>query len=144
MLWIIALILSFPFQTSAQTGTLKVVVRNIESYEGQLLLALYREDAGWLRDEGRFREKAIFLHEDQSGVALFEELPFGIYGLAIYHDLNANAELDKNWLGIPVEPYSFSGSPASRWRQPRFEEVSFTFRESGQEVGIVLRRWKEK
>ena len=144
MMWILAALLTFYPPAPAPQGTLRVVVRNIASYEGQLLLALYREDARWLEEEGRFREKAVRLHDDGPGEIRFEELPYGIYGLAIFHDLNANAELDKNWLGVPVEPYSFSGSPASRWRKPRFEEASFTFREDGQEVSIELKRWIDR
>jgi len=34
----------------------------------------------------------------------------GDYIIAIYQDLDGNEELNKNWIGIPKEPYGFSNN----------------------------------
>ena len=47
------------------------------------------------------------------------------YALAVFHDINDNGELDRNWMGLPSEPWAFSGEPKTRFRLPTFNEVSF-------------------
>ena len=37
-----------------------------------------------------------------------EDLAYGQYAIAVYHDKNKNGKLDTNILGIPLEVYGFS------------------------------------
>lgn len=55
-----------------------------------------------------------------------ENLPYGKYAIAVYHDKNVNGELDANFLGIPKEAYGFSNNARGRfgpasWKDARFE-----------------------
>lgn len=68
-------------------------------------------------------------------------LPFGRYAVAAYQDLNGNGRLDKNILGVPVEPYGFSGGGSYRWRPPGFTEAAFDFKKEGEAVAFPLLRW---
>ena len=63
------------------------------------------------------------------------------YALGIFHDENDNGEFDTNFLGLPSEPWAFSGKLKSRFRMPRFEEVSFRFDEDAPEQMLRLRTW---
>ena len=62
------------------------------------------------------------------------ELEPGEHGTFGYHDLNANSKLDKNFMRIPKEPYTFSG-PFKKLRMPKFEECMFVVDEDGA-VGL--------
>jgi len=42
----------------------------------------------------------------------------------MYHDLNSNDELDKNFLGIPTEPYAFSNN-ARGFGLPPYKKAMF-------------------
>lgn len=54
---------------------------------------------------------------------LFSAVPIGNYGLALFHDENANGKLDTT-LGIPREGFGFSRNPVVRFGAPRFEKVN--------------------
>ena len=44
----------------------------------------------------------------QSLIVHFKDLPPGEYAAVAFQDVNGNGILDKNFLGIPKEPYGFS------------------------------------
>ena len=44
-----------------------------------------------------------------------ENLAYGQYAIAVYHDKNKNGKLDTNMLGIPLEEYGFSNNARSRF-----------------------------
>ena len=66
----------------------------------------------------------------------------GDYVFAAYHDLNDNGKLDRNFFGVPTEPYGFTKEPPSKWRAPEFKEISTSvgFQER---ANIQLKRWSE-
>ena len=49
----------------------------------------------------------------------------GVYAIAIYHDKNANRRFDKNFLGLPSEPYGISNNPPINFGPPSLEESAF-------------------
>ena len=57
--------------------------------------------------------------EQTSKVA--SELSFAI---GAHHDRNTNEKLDKNALGMPIEPYGFSNNPKRGFGPPSYEEVA--------------------
>ena len=61
----------------------------------------------------------------QGGVAIarFDQLEPGTYAITVYHDRNDNRRFDKNWLGIPREPWGVSNSVRPWLRAPRFDEA---------------------
>lgn len=58
-------------------------------------------------------------------------LPPGRYALALYHDMNDNWKLDKNFVGYPKEPYGFSNNYRPVFSGPDFEDCVFEVKESG-------------
>ncbi len=57
--------------------------------------------------------------------ATFHDLKPGTYAAAILHDENQNAEMDFNWLGMPLEGYGFSNDAAGTFGPPSFEAAAF-------------------
>ncbi|MEM9929695.1 MAG: DUF2141 domain-containing protein, partial [Bacteroidota bacterium] len=70
-----------------------------------------------------------------------ELLPGEDYALGIFHDVNDNGEFDTNWLGLPAEPWAFSGKLRSKLRLPRFHEVRFVFDAQAPMPTYRLRKW---
>jgi uncharacterized protein (DUF2141 family) len=68
------------------------------------------------------------------------ELPEGTYAVAVYQDLNQNAQLDSNVFGIPTEPYGFSNNVRPKLRAPSFDETRFAFFDN-MSVNIRLEKW---
>ncbi|WP_409566628.1 DUF2141 domain-containing protein [Methylobacterium sp. E-005] len=69
----------------------------------------------------------------------FQGVPPGTYAVAAYQDANGNGRLDRTGLGLPLEPYGFSGSVGRRTR-PDFAEAAFGLREPGGTLRVRLAR----
>lgn len=57
------------------------------------------------------------------------ELPTGVYAVGIFHDLNGDGALSKNFLGMPKEPFGFSNNARARFGPPSFEEAAISVKE---------------
>ena len=58
-----------------------------------------------------------------------EDIPPGEYALFVYYDQNANKRVDKNFIGIPVEPIGFSNRYAPR-APPSFSRAAFVLEDN--------------
>ena len=67
----------------------------------------------------------------------FKDLPHNDYAVAIFHDINNNGLLDKNALGIPVEPYGFSRNARARFSAPPFNDAKIELK-GNQAIEIVI------
>ncbi len=65
------------------------------------------------------------------------DLPEGRYAVRLFHDANANGEMDSNVLGIPVEGYGFSNN-AGKFGPAGFEDAAVTVTQSVK-IDIRLR-----
>jgi uncharacterized protein (DUF2141 family) len=65
-------------------------------------------------------------------------LAAGDYAIAIYHDRNGNQKLDSNLLGIPKEPYGFSGSGRNLTGPATWEQARFSLPAAGGALTILL------
>lgn len=127
---------------SVNTGTLQIEIANIRDTRGTIRIGIYNNASDFPN------EKKVFLNRivtPQKGPLTLEipDLPFGEYAIAIYHDLNGNGRLDKNMLGVPTEPYGFSGSAKGKWSAPRFGEAAFSFPQTNQRHTVSLYKWEE-
>lgn len=137
------IIVAFILLTSAMPsqGALSLEVSNIKEIKGRIWVGIYESDADFLnRETARLVEMAV----DHTGNVIIpiNALAYGQeYALAIFHDENDNGEMDRNWLGLPTEPWAFSGEPKTRLRLPVFDEVKFTFEQGMEEQIVRLRKW---
>lgn len=115
-------------------------VNNIRSNQGMIWVGIYDSPANFL-----IKEKAIVkgYHIQEPGLMriTLPDLPNGTYALAVFHDVNNNGVMDQNILGVPTEPYAFSGQIKSRWRLPRFREVTHTFSRTNRSLSLTLKKW---
>jgi len=123
-----------------ENGQLVIELGNIKEAKGTIWVGIYDSPENYL-----VKEKAIvqgFKVEKAGATRLsIRDLPYGAYAVALFHDINDNGELDRNFFGIPTEPFAFSQPPRNKWRLPDFEEVSFQFRYNYQRLCVSLRNW---
>ena len=62
----------------------------------------------------------------------------GTYAVAVFHDLNGNGRLDRNFIGLPSEPYGFSNDVGRRG-PPSFEGALITVKEPSTTVRVTVR-----
>lgn len=121
--------------------TMRMQVTNVRLAGGTIWVGVYKSAEDFLD-----REKALLVPVRITAVGdAYVDIPNLVvgedYALAIFHDLNDDGEFDTNWLGLPAEPWAFSGRLASRLRLPRFEEVSFLFEGEITVPSLRLRTW---
>ena len=121
-------------------GKLAIRFEGIEKAGGTVRLALYAAPSDFMLEE-----KAVLysFKADKKGMfeANIEGLPIGSYAFAVFFDENNNKKLDKNLVGVPMEPYGFSKAPPSKWRLPVWEEVNFEVGNSTKSLDVSLKRW---
>ena len=74
-----------------------------------------------------------------TGRFVFRDVAPGAYAVAAFQDLNGNGRLDRTGLGLPLEPYGFSGDGGRRDR-PDFARAAFSLREPGATLRLRLAR----
>lgn len=120
MLAFIAVLLPSPLHAQA---VLRIDVAHPPANAADVRVGLYTSHSNWLDDEPvhGMRTEAT----DTLTTVLFETLPEGIYGAAIYLDENRNGKLDRNLIGLFKEPFGFSEKARVRLGPPKWEDAVF-------------------
>lgn len=131
-LWTPKLVAQKESQTTSYVLTL--TVSGIKKTKGFLLIAVfdnaedYENDGNKGNDNGSYAIKKIKIPvKEKTQTVEIEGLDFGSYGIKLYQDINDNGSLDKNFLGIPMEPFGFSNNAQATFSAPDFEETVFDF-----------------
>ncbi|NJO87172.1 MAG: DUF2141 domain-containing protein [Lewinella sp.] len=132
-----------PFPTSSKVAV-SVAVYSTAQARGSIRLGVFKDAAAFTQDES-LASLVLPLAKNSPWPATLQlpALQPGTYALAAYQDLNNNGKLDRSLLGIPTEPYGFMRTPASKWRPPRWEEISFSLNQESGPVEIKLRDWQQ-
>jgi len=102
--------------------SLSVTVATIGCCQGALHIALYASPEHWLKDDGIARGQVTPVVAERQ-VFEFAGLAPGRYALAVYQDLDQDAELDFLLSMIPREPYGFSNDSGGL-RPPDFDRAA--------------------
>ena len=124
---IIIFILSFivtksSAQSSSDKQDIVVKIVNVKSDEGKIYVGLYDSENSFLKTTYRGQVLAI---ENNTCKTIFKDVPSGEYAISIYHDVNSNAKLDKNFLGIPKEDYTCSNGAMGFMGPPKWNDAKF-------------------
>lgn len=121
----------------SETGTLRVVIDGTEPGTGTVRVNLYASAGSFLRVEDA--QASVEVGEDGTPEVTFESLSAGRYAVVAYHDLNGNAELDRGFLGVPLEPLGFSNDALPVFSAPAFADAAFMNSDGDDEIRIILR-----
>lgn len=109
----------------AHTVDLKVVATGLKNDNGVVVMTLCRS-----KEEYRSKNAAQDAYRYIStGISkgraeyVFRDIEPGRYGVKLFHDANANGEIDTNFLGIPKEGYGFSNNAKGFMGPPGFKKL---------------------
>ncbi|GGG27896.1 DUF2141 domain-containing protein [Hymenobacter glacieicola] len=136
---ICALGLATPTACLAAGGptSVTVVVSALASTSATVKLYFYNVREKFLA-KGGYAFMRVVKPSGQRQVSLPVELPAGEWAVAITQDTNNNDKLDKNFMGIPTEPFAFSNNVRPRLAPPDFNDCKFTVDGPGKVVSIIL------
>lgn len=135
--------LCFGMVVSAQDfGKIVLKVDGAPNNSGKVRAALFENPDGFPEELSRGQQRGAATVVDGQGVIVFENVPFGIYVLAVFHDENDNGELDKNKKGIPVEALGVSNNVKLKLGPPKFDKALFEMNEKETELTVSLQQYK--
>lgn len=110
---------------AAQTGNLRVILRNFKSDAGETNIILYNNAYTFPdKPDKCYSNLWARIHKGYAEVT-FKNIPYGDYALAAYHDENDNHRLDLSVIGIPKEGIAISNDAKGlflpRWKDARIQ-----------------------
>lgn len=144
LVFFLTVISSLNSPLKAQTGKLDLEITNIAEVAGSVRIAVYAGEENFLESGKETLERSWAVVQEGPMKIQLEELPFGVFSVAVYHDLNNNDELDTNFMGIPNEPYGFSNDARSKWGPPKFSDARFELNQKHQKMVIQVKKWSKQ
>ena len=120
----------------AASGTIVVRVQGFRSASGSARISLFNDASGFPADESAAIAKAVTSIGDGKSAARFDNLPPADYAVAIHHDENNDAKMNRRLFGIPKEGYGVSNNIVHARRAPRFDEARFRLESALRTVTI--------
>lgn len=121
--------------TNTETGTLLILVKGFKSMEGQLMVALFNSESGFLKMDNPYKGSITAISANEELVK-FENIPYGDYAVSVLHDINKDGKMDKNLFGIPTDGYGFSNNAMDKYGPPTWIQASFVF--AGRDEAKVI------
>lgn len=127
--------------TSLASNPVELTITGIEETEGNILIAVFDKEEAWMDIP-----EAILLitrpaSEAKDGNLVYKtdvELPNQV-SISVYQDLNEDNKLNKNFFGIPREPYGFSNNIRHSTRSASYEEANITISKDSK-VNIEIKK----
>ena len=122
---------------SVGKATVILKVTGLRSEKGQVRIAVFNSSEKWLGEEPVY--SSTINVDGQSVTWKLNDVPHGDYGIAVFHDENKNGKMDKNFLGIPLEPYGFSNNVRVTFGPPNWDRSKFVVKGLTTEVSIEVK-----
>ena len=124
-----------------KNSTLTLDIHNIEQAKGYVWIGIYESQNNFLEKGSAVVLEGAKIEQTGELSIEIEDLPYGTYAVAMFHDVNGNGTLDQGIFGIPKEPYAFSQPLKSKWRAPLFDDVKFDVKTSNTTIKLELEEW---
>jgi uncharacterized protein (DUF2141 family) len=109
----------------ARPYSMQITVVGVKETSGTITVDVHDDDpAKFLKSGGKLARIRVPAKEGETSFCITVPKA-GIYALALYHDRNANTKLDKNFIGLPSEPFGLSNNPPRRLAMPRHRDSAF-------------------
>lgn len=122
-------------------GVLRVTIRGLEPGIGRIYIQLIANARDFESRNGAVLRSEIHpVPAADTAIISFHGVPVGTYAVKVFQDLSGNGKLDKDFLGIPKEPFGFSNDAMGRTGPPTFAAASFRYTGGEQTALITLKR----
>ena len=123
---------------SKQTGQLQVTILGLENDKGKVMVGLFASKEDYTSDKAPFKGCSVEIRGGKAECT-FAGIPYGTYAIKAFHDKNGNGKLDKNFMGIPNEPYGFSNNVRAEFGPAKWEDAKFTINAKNMSMEITVR-----
>lgn len=120
---------------ASTSNELHVEVTGLKSDRGDVIFNLYNSAQTFTKQA--YKTAIVNIEKDKCEWVL-KNLPSGDYAIVLVHDENGNHDMDKDFLGIPEEPYAFSNNVKAHHSAPPFDDAKFSVGDGETMVQIQL------
>jgi uncharacterized protein (DUF2141 family) len=104
---------------------LNIQIEGITNPRGNICFTIFSRSEGFPRDGTKALKAECSPLENLPVTLRIDGLNAGNYAVAVFHDENADGQLNTNPVGIPQEGFGFSNNPAILTGAPKFSEATF-------------------
>lgn len=108
---------------------LTIKISNIEKIKGEIKVGIFNTDTNFLKEGYAIKNYSIKV-ENNTAILTITDLPKGEYAITMYHDQNSDNECNRNFIGIPKEPYGFSNNIRPKMSAPKYKDCKFILSEN--------------
>lgn len=114
------------FLSTMLFGQNKVIanITNIKNNEGVCRACLFTNEYTFT-GKGSPAYCVVVNVKNKLATAVFSNITPGVYALLVFHDMNNNNKIDKNFFGIPKEGYGASNNKLPFASAPHFDDNKF-------------------
>ena len=116
---------------------LTLIIKNLASPTAPVTVGVYGTKNKFPSPKGQLKEYKFKPH-GKTLTAKISDLKFGTYALALYQDINSNGKIDKNFIGVPKEPYAFSNNYKPTIKAPNFDDCKFDYSSKTHSVTMTM------
>ncbi|CAM4111415.1 DUF2141 domain-containing protein [Flavobacterium antarcticum] len=115
--------------TPSNNPKLTIKISNIEKIKGEIKVGIFNTDTHFLKEGYALKNYSVKV-ENNTAILTITDLPKGEYAVTMYHDQNSDNECNKNFIGIPKEPYAFSNNIKPKMSAPKYKDCKFDLSEN--------------
>ncbi|MEM9212807.1 MAG: DUF2141 domain-containing protein [Cyanobacteria bacterium P01_F01_bin.150] len=133
---------SLTFTSSALAnyrGNLTVEIDGLENQSGNVCLTVFDGSRGFPSDAQRAVKAECMAISELPFQITFDDLAYGSYAVAAYHDSNEDAQLNQGMLGIPTEGFAFSNDAPVRTGPASFQDAVFLLSQQNTNIQMQMR-----
>lgn len=135
-------LVSFAWVLPAQAqlrGNLTVEISGLSSLDGNVCLTVFNDSRGFPSDQRRALNAECVAISAEPLRVTFENLAYGSYAIAAYHDSNMDTQLNQGMLGIPTEGFAFSNDAPVRTGPASFQDAVFVLSQRDTTIQMQMR-----
>ena len=118
---------------------LNLVIENLGSHTAPILIGLYGTKNDFPNEHDTLKKYKFIPNGDTLNTTI-TDLEYGTYAMALFQDMDNDGKIEKNFLGIPKDPYAFSNNARPTFKAPSFEDCCFEYSEKENLVEISMIR----
>ncbi len=118
---------------------LNIEIEGINNPRGNICYTIFSRSEGFPRDGAKALKAECSAISNLPVTLTLEGLNAGNYALAVFHDENADGDLNTNAVGIPLEGFGFSNNPTILTGAPKFSEATFFVAGQNTTVPITMK-----
>ncbi|MEX0812985.1 MAG: DUF2141 domain-containing protein [Chitinophagales bacterium] len=116
-----------------------LIITNLDTTKSPVNIVFYQEQHEFLSKTDRHKGYK-FTSNGETLIVQIADLNYGEYAIAHYQDVDKNGECDKNFLGVPKEPYGFSNNFKPKLKAPHFKHCKFIYSEKEDTLKMSMIR----